>query len=218
MPELSFQVEGAAVIPNAASPLLAFKLRLTNARPEEIIHTVALRCQIQIEAARRKYTPKDQARLRDLFDEPSRWGQTLKTLLWTHASIVVSRFQDTTVADLPVPCTFDFNVAATKYFYGLGDAEVPVCLQFSGTVFYAGAGGDLQVAPISWDKEAHFRMPVTVWRDMMTSYYPNGAFLFLERHAFDRLYQYKILHGIPTWEGLVESLVPQEEKAESVIG
>ena len=56
MPDLSFQVEGAEVVANAASPLLAFKLRLTDANPEQTIHTVALRCQIQLEVTRRKYT------------------------------------------------------------------------------------------------------------------------------------------------------------------
>jgi Family of unknown function (DUF6084) len=211
MPELSFQIEGAEVIPNAVSPQLAFKLRLTNSNSEEAIHTVALRCQIQLEVARRKYSPDDQARLRDLFDEPSRWSQTLKNLLWTHASIVVPSFQGTTLADLPVPCTFDFNVAATKYFDGLTDGEVPVCLQFSGTVFYANAERGLQVAPISWDKEARFKLPVKVWREMMEAYYPHSAWLCLDKDVFDRLYQYKVRHGIPTWEEVLESILPVEE-------
>jgi hypothetical protein len=218
MPDLSFQVEGAEVVPHAVSPLLAFKLRLTNSNPEEIIHTVALRCQIQIEVTRRKYTPQDQTRLRDLFDEPSRWNQTLKNLLWTHASIVVPSFQGTTVTDVPVPCTFDFNVAATKYFDGLADGEVPICLQFSGTVFYASAEGGLQVAPISWDKEARFKLPVRVWRDMMDSYYPNSAWLCLHKDAFDRLYRYKVRHGIPTWEEALENIIPLEEIEEKVMG
>ena len=192
MPDLSFQVEGAEVVANAATPLLAFKLRLTDANPEQTIHTVALRCQIQLEVTRRKYTPEDQERLLDLFGEPSRWGQTLRNLLWTHANLVVPSFKGTTLVDLPVPCTFDFNVAATKYFDGLADGEVPVCLQFSGTVFYAGPKADLQVAPISWDKEARFKLPVKIWRDMMESYYPNSAWLCLHKDAFDRLYQYKV--------------------------
>ncbi|HEY4767247.1 MAG TPA: DUF6084 family protein [Candidatus Sulfotelmatobacter sp.] len=211
MPNLSFQVEAVEVVQHAASPLLAFKLRLTNSDPAEIIHTVALRCQIQLEVARRQYTSDDQARLRDLFDEPSRWGQTLKNLLWTHASIVVPSFRGATVADVPVPCTFDFNVAATKYFYGLADGEVPICLQFSGTVFYAAPEGGLQVAPISWDKEARFKLPVRVWRDMMESYYPNSAWLCLHKDAFDRLYQYKVRRGIPSWEEVLESILPVEE-------
>jgi hypothetical protein len=217
MPDLSFQVERAEVVSNAASPLLAFKLRLSNSNPEETIQTVALRCQIQIEVTRRKYTREDQARLRDLFDEPSRWGQTLKNLLWTHASVVVPSFQGTTVVDLPVPCTFDFNIAATKYFDGLADGEVPICLQFSGTVFYASPQGGLQVAPISWDKETHFKLPVKVWRDMMESYYPNSAWLCLHKDAFDRLHQYKVRHGIPTWEEALESIIPLEEIEEKVM-
>jgi hypothetical protein len=211
MPDLNFQVERAEVVSNAASPLLALKLRLTTSDPNETIHTVALRCQIQIETTRRKYTPEDQAKLRDLFDDPSRWSQTLKNLLWTHASIVVPSFQGTTVVDLPVPCTFDFNVAATKYFDGLSDGEVPICVQFSGTVFYASPQGSLQVAPISWDKETRFKLPVKVWREMMESYYPNSAWLCLHKDAFDRLHQYKVRHGIPTWEEAIESLIPVEE-------
>jgi Family of unknown function (DUF6084) len=211
MPNLSFQIEGVEVVPHAASPMLAFKLRLTNSDSAEIIHTVALRCQIQLEVTRRKYTPDDQARLRDLFDEPSRWGQTLRNLLWTHLSIVVPSFQGTTVADVPVPCTFDFNVAATKYFHGLTDGDVPICLQFSGTVFYAAPEGGLQVTPISWDKEARFRLPIKIWRDMMESYYPNSAWLCLHKDAFERLYQYKVKHGIPSWEEVLESIIPVEE-------
>ena len=211
MPDLNFQVERAEVVSNAASPLLALKLRLSTSDPNETIRTVALRCQIQIETTRRKYTPEDQAKLRDLFDDPSRWSQTLKNLLWTHASIVVPSFQGATVVDLPVPCTFDFNVAATKYFDGLSDGEVPLCVQFSGTVFYASPQGSLQVAPISWDKETRFKLPVKVWRDMMEFYYPNSAWLCLHKDAFDRLHQYKVRQGIPTWEEAIESLIPVEE-------
>jgi hypothetical protein len=211
MPDLSFQIEGAEAVPHSATPLLAFKLRLTNANPEETIHTVALRCQIQMEVTRRKYSVEDQERLLDLFGEPSRWGQTLRNLLWTHASLVVPSFQGSTLVDLPVPCSFDFNVAATKYFDGLKDGDVPICAQFSGTVFYASSEGGLQVSPISWDKEARFKLPVRVWRDMMDLYYPNSAWLCLHKDAFDRLHQYKVRHGIPTWEEALEKLLPVEE-------
>jgi hypothetical protein len=104
----------------------------------------------------------------------------------------------------------------------LAGGEVPICLQFSGTVFYDNGEGGLQVAPISWDKEARFRMPVKVWRDMMESYYHNQAWLCLHKDAFDRLHQYKVRHGLPTWEEVIESIVPREEKktderAETVI-
>ena len=109
--------------------------------PNETVHSVALRCQIQLEVTRRQYSAEDQEQLRDLFGEPERWGQTLKTMLWTHASVVAPAFQDSAVVDLPVPCTFDFNVAATKYFHGLADGDVPLSFLFSGTVFYADGDG-----------------------------------------------------------------------------
>ncbi len=208
MPDLSFHTEGVEVVHFSASPLLALKLRITNADPEETIHTVVLRCQIQIEVTRRHYTPEDQARLKDLFGEPERWSQTLRSLLWTHASVVVPSFRGDTLVDLPVPCTFDFNVGATKYFEGVEGGEVPLNLQFSGTVFYAKPDQALQVAPISWDREAKFRLPVKIWRDMMESYYPNSAWLCLSREMFDRLYQYKVRHGIPTWEQTIERVLP----------
>src|SRR4051794_27814516 len=124
MPDLSFQVEGAEAVPFAASPMLAFKLRVANADAEESIQSVALRCQIQIEAARRKYDAGEQERLLDLFGEPERWSRTLRAMLWTHANVTVPPFQGSTVVDLPVQCTFDFNVAAAKYFAGLEGGEV----------------------------------------------------------------------------------------------
>jgi hypothetical protein len=211
MPDLSFRIEDATAISFAAAPTLALKLRIENANPAEPIHTVALRCQIQIEVTRRRYTAEEQASMRDLFGEPDRWSQTLRSLLWTHASVVVPGFQGNTIVDLPVPCTFDFNVAATKYFAGLTDGEIPLHLMFSGTVFYADPGGVLQVAPISWEQETKYRLSVKVWREMMDSYYPNCVWLNLRRDVFDRLYQYKTERGIPTWEQALEEMLPVEE-------
>jgi Family of unknown function (DUF6084) len=212
MPDLSFGVETAEAVPYAVAPLLAFKLRVSNRFADEPIHTVALRCQIMIDPARRRYGDEDQERLRDLFGEPERWGQTVRPLLWTHTSAVVPSFTGSDVVDLQVPCTFDFNVAATKYFAGLTDGEVPLNLLFSGTVFYASGEGALQVAQIPWDKEARYRLPVRVWKRMMELYYPNSAWLCLRKDVFDRLYRYKVRRGIPTWEQALESILPDEER------
>ncbi len=207
MPDLAITVEKVEVVPYAASPTLAFKLRVANADPAENIHTVALRCQIQIEAARRRYSAQDQAELRDLFGEPERWGQTLKNMLWINTSVVIPRFTGVTTVDLHVPCSFDFNIATTKYFNSLAEGEIPVCLMFSGTVFYADPAGVLQVAPISWDKETRFRAPVQVWKDMMDMYYPNTAWLCLRRDVFEELQSFKVERGIPTWEQALEAML-----------
>jgi hypothetical protein len=213
MPELSFHIEEAVVAQFAAIPSLIFKLRVSNGAADEVVHTVALRAQIQIETTRRRYTPEEQKQMLDLYGEPERWSQTLRNLLWTHASLVVPSFHGETVVDLHVPCTFDFNVAATKYFAGLSTGEIPLCFQFSGTVFYAPSEGNLQVGPISWDQEARFKLPANFWREMMDAYYPNTAWLCLRRDVFDRLNQYKMQHGIPTWEQVLESILTEEEAA-----
>ena len=204
MPDLQLSIEGAEVVQYAAAPLLAFKVRIANHPSDEIVHTLALRAQIQIEVTRREYDANEQARLQDLFGEPSRWGQTLRSMLWTHASVVVPRFTGGITTDVPVPCTFDFNVAATKYFHGVTSGDLPLCFQFSGTVFYQGEDDALQVAPISWDKEAKYRLPVQVWKDLIDMYYPNSAWLSLQRDTFEKLYQFKVREGILTWEEALE--------------
>jgi len=212
MPDLSFQVTEASAAPFAAQPMLELKLQIANANPEEAIHTVALRAQIQIEAQRRRYDANEKERLLDLFGQPERWSRTLKPMLWTHVSAVIPSFTGATTATLPVPCTFDFNVAATKYFHAVSDGEIPLNLLFSGTVFYADPEGTLQVAPISWNKEARFRLPVRVWRDMMDLYYPNSAWLSLRRDVFERLYRYKMQGSISTWEEALEKLLLAAEE------
>lgn len=208
MPDLSFRVEKAEAVPFAAAPLLAFKLCLENSPREEAIHSVLLRCQIRIEPTQRSYQPPEQQRLKDLFGEPARWSHTLRSMLWTHTSITVPPFSGRVVVDLPVPCTFDFNVAATKYFHGLEAGVVPLLLLFSGTVFHAADDGALQVAQIPWEKEVRFALPVRIWQEMMDHYYPNSAWLNLHRDVFERLYRYKVERGLPTWEQALESLLP----------
>ncbi len=210
-PDLHFTIETAETLRFAASPHIVFKLRITNSVPRTI-HTVILRCQIQLDVSRRRYTAQEQKRLIDLFGEPSRWGETLRPLLWTNTSIVVPSFDSCNVVDLPIPCTFDFNVAATKYFAGIDTGEIPVSFFFNGTIFYEREDNALQVAQISWEKEASHRMPIRIWREMMDAYYPNTTWLCLQRDAFERLYAYKVKRGITTFdEALLQAIDPALE-------
>jgi Family of unknown function (DUF6084) len=213
MPDLAFRILGAEAVPFAAHPQIAFRLHIANAPQDESIHTIVLRAQIQIEAPRRSYSPDQKQNLRELFGQPERWSETLRPMLWTHAGTVVPSFQEAIVTDLPVPCTFDFNVAATKYFHAVQDADIPLNFLFSGNVFYAGASAGLQVSPIPWDREARFRLPARTWREMMDLYYPNSAWLSLRRDVFERLYQYKMQRMAPTWEAAIESLLPMQAGA-----
>ena len=218
MPDLDFEIVDAEVPPYAAVPTLIFKMRIVNredpsAVEKQRIHSVALRCQIQLAVTRRRYNPEEQAELLDVFGEPKRWGDTLRNLLWTHVSTVVPQFTDSTIVDLPVPCTYDFEVVSTKYFNALAkDGDIPLLFLFSGTIFYEGDEGNLQVIQISWSKEASYRLPVTVWQEMIARYYPNSTWIRLHKDVFDQLFRYKAVHGLPTWENVVEKLLRESSE------
>jgi hypothetical protein len=209
VPELTFQVEKAEPLPFAASPQLIFQVRIACASAEPI-HTIALRCQVRIEPSRRRYQGEEADRLHELFGERERWGQTVKSMLWAHSSVVVPAFTGSSVAEVPVPCTFDFNVWATKYFDALQDGEVPLLLLFSGTIFFEAEDGALQVGQVPWSAESPFRLPVAVWKEMMDHYYPNTAWLCLHKDVFDRLHRFKVDAGLATWEQALECLLGRD--------
>lgn len=216
MPELHFEIEGAEAVANASAPLMALKLRVRNLPVIEAIHSIMLRCQVQIEPAKRRYISREQGKLADLFGAPERWGKTVKPMLWMNTSMAVPGFAGDTLVDLQLPCTFDFNVAATKYFHALDSGEIPLCVMFSGTIFYEASGGALQIAQVPWDREANFRLPVLAWKEMMDMHFPNTAWLCLERDTFEQLYEYKMRHGLPTWERAIQRALAAEPAGEVV--
>lgn len=207
MPDLSFEVTRARPVPFCAAPTLGFRLRITNVEGDPVT-AVALDCQVRIEAQRRRYEEAEKERLVELFGEPQRWSQTLRSLLWTHAAVSVPPFQEEVEVDLSVPATADFNMVAGKFFAALDpESTVPIGLLFSGSVFYTAAGGGLQVTRIPWSAEATFDLEIAIWKDLLELYYPNTAWLTLRRDAFDALYAYKTGRGLPTWERAIEELL-----------
>lgn len=205
MPELSFAVESVAPMPASATPVLVFRLEVINAGAEQI-HSIGLNCQFQIETALRDYSAGEKTALGDLFGEPERWGNTVRPLFWTALTATVPAFRESTSIDLRVPCTFDFNVAATKYFHAVEEGEIPVVIFFSGTVFYI-VDRVMQVAPIPWSRQASCKIPARAWKEMMRLHYPNTAWLNLRQDVFDRLYRYKVRNGLPTWEQMMEHVL-----------
>ena len=214
MPALDFEVMGAEVLTYAAAPSLLFKLHIQNTPPEEQIQAILLRAQIRIEAAQRTYAEEEKARLRELFGEPGRWQETLRTLLWTHTAVSVPAFTGEYVAELPIACTYDFDVVGAKYLYALENGEVPLRFLFSGTVLYTREGMGLQVAQISWDKETAFRLPIRLWQETMDHYFPNSAWLRVRKDMFDRLVAFKTDHALLTWEEALDRLLARESARE----
>ena len=104
MPELTFKVEDVQPVTFAAAPLLSFTLAVRNASEAQLIQSIALRCQVQIDALRRSYSAQEQQKLVDLFGEPRRWDRTLKSMLWVNTSTTVATFEKLTTVELPVQC------------------------------------------------------------------------------------------------------------------
>ena len=206
MPDLNFEIISAEVADYSVIPLLIFKKRIVNEQ-EEQIQNVNLNCQIMLTVTQRRYNPDEKAKLKEIFGEPERWGKTLHTFLWTNVNTVVPRFTGSTTVDLPVPCSYDFEVVSTKYFNALEDGEIPLNFLFSGTIFYEGEQGNLQIGQISWSKEANYRLPVALWKDAIASAFPNTAWIRLQKDVFDQLYQYKITHGLIAWEDVLTHLL-----------
>jgi hypothetical protein len=217
MPELDFEITGVEAVARGLTPLLHFKLAIRSQPETEAIQTVMLHVQIQVQSPQRSYNANEKENLVDLFGKPERWGSTLRNRLWGVSNVTVPGFSGRAEANLPMPCTFDLNVAASKYFYALEGGDVPLLFLFSGSIFYENNDGRLQVQQISWNKECTYKMPIQVWKDMMGEHFPNSAWLYLQRGVFDRLYAYKRDHGFTTWEETVACLLAADQKTEAVL-
>jgi hypothetical protein len=209
-PELQFSVRDGGVLEHAAVPTLRFGVEIGTVGAAAQVQSVALNVEVRIAATRRRYAEGERERLVDLFGQPEEWGRNLRTLHWTALTVQVPSFTGTTEIELPIACTYDLEVAASRYFDSLEEGEVPLEFLFSGTVFYAGADGRLQVGRIGWDKDASYRLPVSAWRAMIDRYFPDSAWLRLRRAEFDRLVAYKAKHTLLTWEQVVERLLDDE--------
>jgi hypothetical protein len=205
--ELDFQIISARPERYAAAPMLSFGLRVS-AATDEVIHSVTLRCQIRIEPQRRRYSRDEEERLVELFGETPRWGDTLKPFLWTHVSTALPGFTGSAEMEMHVPCTYDLEVAAAKYFHVLDDGEVPLLFLFSGTVFAKSATG-IRVSQIPWSKESSYRLPVQVWRELMDLYFPNSGWLRLRRDTLNLLLKFKARRTIATWDDVLEALLKE---------
>lgn len=188
-----------------AGPTLMFRLRIDEVGGQPI-HAIALRCQIRIEPRRRGYDEQEEELLGSLFGSRNRWGQTLQPMQLAHVSVLVPSFTGSTEVDLPVPCTYDMEVASGKYFHSLESGVVPLVLLFSGTVFGKGERG-FWVEQVPWHKQANHDMPISVWRELMDVYFPQATWVRFHHDTVDALIRYKARHAIPTWDEAVGSLL-----------
>jgi uncharacterized protein DUF6084 len=216
MTSLAFEVLGARAEPHAAVPTIKLRLRVEEADGFSV-HALALRCQIRIEPQRRKYSLEEEERLYELFGETPQWGDSLRPFLWTHVSTTIGGFDGSTEFDLPVECSYDFEIAGAKYLHALGQGDIPLILLFSGTVFTKGQSG-FAAEPLSWSAETSCKLSVTVWRNMMDLYFPNSGWIRMHRDTLDAIQRYRAVRGLPTWDQAITQLLKEAGEEAGEVG
>jgi hypothetical protein len=209
--ELSFRALEVTADRYAANPQLLARMRAVESTGQTV-HALALRAQVMIEPQRRGYSAEEAAGVIDQFGERPRWKETLKPFLWTFASTMVGGFSGEKDFDLPIPCTYDYEVTASKYLHAVREGEVPIRLLFSGTVFTRGESG-FSVEQIAWDLEAEHRLPVATWTQLMAHFYPNAGWLRLHHETIAALARYKGEHGLLTWDEVAQALLDRASES-----
>jgi hypothetical protein len=212
MPEITFDVLGARAERYSLVPTLTLRIRVGEATGVAV-HAIALRCQIRVEPHRRRYSEQEAEALYDLFGETARWADTLKPLQFANVSTMVPGFTGSTEIDLPVPCSYDLEVASTKYFRALDDGDIPLLVLYSGTLFYL-LDGRFAVEQIPWSRETSVAVPVTTWRAVVEEHFPNAAWIRLDLDTLRALGTYKSRTATPTWDATVLSLLQAAAKPE----
>jgi len=205
--ELVFDCVGARADKYAVVPAMTMSLRISETSGQRV-EAIALRCQIRIEPARRRYSGAEAERLNDLFGETQRWAETLRPMQFTNVAVMVPRFTGSIELELPVMLTYDLEIGATRYFAGLDGGEVPLLLLFSGTVFTM-AGNRIQAQQVPWSKEAAYRLPIGIWREAIDAHFPNSAWIKMSRLTLDDLQQFKTSRALPTWDATLLALLAE---------
>lgn len=206
---MTFAVLGMEPEPYAVSPILSARVGIA-ALAEEPVHAIALRAQVRIEPHRRPYSEQESVGLVDLFGPRERWRDTQRSFLWMHCATMVPGFNGGAEVDLPLPCTYDFEVAGSKYLHALREGTVPLIFLFSGTVFIRGAAG-FAVQQIPWDREDRFDMPISVWHDLVAAHFPNSGWVRLNTDTLEALAAYKSGHGMLGFDDAVTRLLAERE-------
>jgi hypothetical protein len=209
--ELVFDCTGARAERYAVVPSLTLMLRISETSGQRV-EAIALRCQIRIEPARRRYSSAEAERLNDLFGDTERWANTLRPLQLVTVATMVPGFSGSTDIELPINFTYDLEIGSTRYFASLDEGEVPLLLLFSGTVFSV-VDGRIQVQQVPWSKEAAYRLPVSVWREAIDAHFPNSAWIKMSRQTLEDLHRFKTSRALPTWDRTLQALLAAAEAA-----
>ena len=209
MTALAITVLDARPSAHTAAPGITFRLRIEDIVSAGRVHALALRCQTRIEPRGRRYSRDEQARLYELFGDVSQWDRTLRAVTWAQSSVLVPSFERLVDVEMPVACTYDLEVAASKYLHAVREGGVPLSFAFSGTMFRVTDAERMNIEPVSWELAASYRMPADVWQTAMNQFFPGGGWLRLQRETIDRLQAFRGRHAVVSWDEAIGLLLEE---------
>ncbi|HXU73544.1 MAG TPA: DUF6084 family protein [Polyangia bacterium] len=208
--DLGFRVVGARAQPHAAQPTIVLTLAVEERRGLEL-EGLALSCSVRIEPQRRGYSVDEERRLIDLYGDVSRWSTTMRPVPWIETSLFAPAFDGQAEIAMTLPCSYDLEVSAAKYFSALTDGDAALRLLFRGTAFVRGEHG-LEMTPLPWDREATWRLPVALWREAVDACFPDAGWLRLRKETIGALLAFKGRHALPSWDGVITTLLSEAER------
>ncbi len=214
VPDPEFTITSAAHLAFAATPTMIFAAAVTEPTGHAI-QSIALSVQVMIDPARRGYDAETRERLSELFGPPASWTPSTQGLSWARVAAVIPSFTGSATFAIEVPCTYDLEVAAAKYFYALEDGFAPLSFHFYGSIFYRRADGVLQMVPVSWSASAQFSMPVRVWQEMIAEHYPGGGWIRVHQRTLAILNERRATRGLPSFDACIEELLHNSDAADA---
>lgn len=206
MSRLAFEVVDAYAERYAASP--AIRLRVAVRDDGEPIDAIALRVRAQVEPAFRTYSAEEEVQLQEIFGARERWAASVRPLQWIDTGVTTGAFERETVFEVPLPCSYDMQVAAAKYSSALHGGDIPLRLLFTGTVFRAGSNG-FSVEMLPWNLECTARLPVALWNEAMNASFPDHAWIRIDRTTFRALRRYRAERAFYSWEDAFSHLLAE---------
>lgn len=211
--EPEFEIVSVEPVARSVEPTLGFHGRITDAsmRP---IYTIALTAIVMIEPGKRSYADGEREKLLELFGTPERWAATTGGFRWANTQTMVHGFTGEGEFGLKVPVSYDMEIASSKYFGAIEDGDVPLRFHFNGSIFYERGDGQVQIAPVAWDRSERFLMPIDAWHRLSAEHHPNRGWIPLHTETVTRLEQLKAAMGAPTFDDCLAKILDQHRGGE----
>ncbi len=79
--------------------------------------------------------------------------------------------------EVEVPCNYDLELAATKYFHSVEDGEIPLAFHINGSVYYQAMTGGCRSSRSPGTRSADYRWPSRSGSEMIDAYYPHRGWV-----------------------------------------